>query len=185
MKFLKVLLAFSAIFAAMQIKAEPIPYQVNPGDILLISVWNEKDLSQEALVRPDGSVSIPLAGQVMAGGLSVTDIEKNLTDALGKYMKDKPSITVGIKETKGYNIYVLGKVNRPGQFPINQPTDVMQALAMAGGLNAFAAENSINVLHRDKDGVQKAIRFRYSDVKGGDELQSNILLQSGDIVVVP
>lgn len=166
-------------------RAEAAPYRVNPGDILLISVWNEKDLSTEVLVRPDGTISIPLAGQVQAGGLPVLDVEKNLTVALAKYMKDQPSVTVMIKQTAGYSIYVIGKVNKPGQFLINQPTDVMQALAMAGGLNPFAAENSINILRRDKDGAQKAIRFRYSDVKAGDELQSNILLQSGDVVVVP
>lgn len=165
--------------------AETEPYHVNPGDILIVSVWNEKDLTQEVLVRPDGTLSIPLAGQVQAGGLSVPDIEKNLATALAKYMKDQPSVTVMIKQTAGYLIYVIGKVNKPGQFPINQPTDVMQALAMAGGLNAFAAENSVNVLRRDKDGLQKSIPFRYSDVKGGAQLQSNILLQSGDIVVVP
>lgn len=166
-------------------RADVTPYQVNPGDILLVFVWNEKELSQEVLVRPDGAISIPLAGQVNAGGLSVPQIEKSLTDALSKYMNDKPSVTVAIKETRGYNIYVIGKVNKAGLFPINQPTDVMQALAMAGGLNAFAAENGIHILRRDKDGSQKAIPFRYSDVKSGDELQTNIQLQSGDIVVVP
>lgn len=165
--------------------AEITPYRVNPGDVLIVYVWNEKDLSQEVLVRPDGTISIPLAGQVQAGGLSVPEVEKNLTTALTKYMKDQPSVTVMIRQTAGYSIYVIGKVNKPGQFPINQPTDVMQALAMAGGLNAFAAENGINILRRDKDGTQKAIRFRYSDVKSGDELQSNILLQTGDVVVVP
>jgi polysaccharide export outer membrane protein len=185
MRFLKILLSCVAIYTTLHAHAEPASYQVNPGDVLLVFVWNEKDLTQEVLVRPDGTISIPLAGQVAAGGLSVVEIEKNLTDALTKYMKDKPSVTVAIKETKGYNIYVLGKVNRPGQFPIVQPTDVMQALAMAGGLNTFAAESGINVLRRAKDGSQKAIRFRYNDVKSGDELQTNILLQSGDIVVVP
>ncbi len=165
--------------------AETTPYHVNPGDVLIVNVWNEKDLTLEVLVRPDGTISIPLAGQVQAGGLSVPDIEKNLTTALAKYMKDQPSVTVMIKQTAGYVIYVIGKVNKPGQFPINQPTDVMQALAMAGGLNTFAAENSVNVLRRDKDGAQKAIPFRYSDVKAGEQLQTNIVLQSGDIVVVP
>jgi polysaccharide biosynthesis/export protein len=160
-------------------------YRVNPGDVLLVYVWNEKDLTQEVLVRPDGTISIPLAGQVMAGGLSVIEVEKNLGDALTRYMKDKPTVTVAIKETRGYNIYVIGKVARPGLFPIGQPTDVMQALAMAGGLNPYAAENSIQILRRDKDGTQQAIHFRYSDVKSGEALQTNILLQSGDIVVVP
>ncbi len=165
--------------------ADTASYRINPGDILIVYVWNEKDISQEVLVRPDGTISIPLAGQVQAGGLSVPEVEKNLTTALTKFMKDQPTVTIMIKQTAGNIIYVLGKVNRPGQFPINQPTDVMQALAMAGGLNAFAAESSINVLRRDKDGNQKAIRFRYSDVKSGDELQTNIVLQSGDVVVVP
>jgi len=161
------------------------PYQINPGDILVVFVWNEKELTQEVLVRPDGAISIPLAGQVAAGGLTVVQVEKNLTDALAKFMKDKPAVTVAVKETRGYNISVLGKVNRPGVFPINQPTDVMQALALAGGLNTFAAESNIHILRRDASGVQNAIRFRYSDVKNGESLATNIVLQSGDVVVVP
>jgi polysaccharide export outer membrane protein len=84
----------------------------------------------------------------------------------------------------GNKIYVLGKVQRPGEFPMNRQTDIMQALALAGGLNQFAAENKIVVLRRDSNGVQKAIPFEYGEVKGGDELQTNILLQSGDVVVV-
>jgi len=171
--------------AAFCTRADTVPYKINPGDVLVVFVWNEKDLTQEVLVRPDGTISIPLAGQVNAGGLSVVQVEKNLTDALSKFMKDKPAVTVAVKETRGYNIFVLGKVNRPGVFPINQPTDVMQALAMAGGLNTFAAENGIQILRRDASGVQNAIRFRYSEVKSGDALTTNIVLQSGDIVVVP
>lgn len=169
----------------MFVRADALAYQVNPGDILLVFVWNEKELTQEVLVRPDGTISIPLAGQVDAGGLPVEQIEKNLTDALSKYMNDKPTVTVAVKDTRGYNVYVLGKVNKAGLFPINQPTDVMQALAMAGGLTPFAAENSIHILRRGKTGEQKAIPFRYSDVKSGDSLPTNILLQSGDVIVVP
>lgn len=165
--------------------ADTASYQINPGDILLVSIWNEKDLSQEILVRPDGKFSFPLAGEIQAGGHAVAEIENSLTEALTRFMNDKPAVTVAIKDTRGYNIYVIGKVNKPGQFPINQPTDVMQALAMAGGLNSFAAESNIHILRRDKNGVQEAIRFRYSDVKTGDELQTNIRLQSGDVVVVP
>lgn len=177
--------SFAAPSSTAPSSMESPAYRINSGDILLVFVWNEKDLSQEVLVRPDGMVSLPLAGQIQAGGITVNEVQKNITTALTKYMKDEPSVTVAIKETRGYSIFVLGKVNRPGQFLINQPTDVMQALALAGGLNTFAAESSINVLHRDKDGIQKTIRFRYSDVKAGENLQTNILLDSGDIVVVP
>lgn len=160
-------------------------YHVNPGDILEVYVWNEKDLTREVLVRPDGFISVPLAGQIAAGGHSIADIEAKLSAALGNFLKDKPTVTVSLRQATGFKIYVLGKVNRPGEFPIVRPTDVMQALALAGGLNPFAAENGISVLHRDADGTQKSVRFRYSDVKNGDALDSNTLLQSGDIVVVP
>lgn len=170
---------------APYIRAENAPYRINAGDILIVYVWNEKDLSQEVLVHPDGKIGLPLTGQLMAGGLSVEEVQNNLSEALSKFMKDKPSVTISIKQTAGNKIYVLGKVNRPGEYPVTHPTDVMQALAIAGGLNAFAAENSINVLHREKDGSQKSISFRYSDVKAGDNLKSNILLDSGDVVVVP
>jgi polysaccharide biosynthesis/export protein len=165
--------------------AEGVPYRVNPGDVLQVYVWNEKELSMEVLVHPDGKIGLPLTGQLMAGGLTTEEIQNTIGESLSKFLKDKPSVSVSIKQANGNRIYVLGKVNRPGDYPINRPTDVMQALAMAGGLNAFAAENSINVLHRDKDGRQKAIKFRYSDVKNGEELGSNILLDSGDVVVVP
>lgn len=167
------------------VRADGAPYRINAGDILLIYVWNEKDLSQELLVHPDGKIGLPLVGQLTAGGLTTEELQNAIGDGLSKFLKDKPSVAVSVKQTQGNQIYVLGKVNHPGNYPINRPTDVMQALAMAGGLNAFAAENSINVLHRQKDGTQKAIKFRYADVKNGEELNTNVVLESGDIVVVP
>jgi polysaccharide export outer membrane protein len=188
MRATRILISFIACLVSLHAapsRAENPAYHINAGDVLLVFVWNEKDLSQEVLVRPDGLISLPLAGQIQAGGLGVDEVEKNITAALTKYMKDQPSVTVAVKETRGYSIFVLGKVNRPGQFMINQRTDIMQALALAGGLNSFAAENNINVLRREKDGSQKSLRFRYSDVKAGENLQTNIPLESGDIVVVP
>ena len=111
--------------------------------------------------------------------------EKALIEALGAYLKDAPSVTISPLQLLGNKIYVLGKVNRPGEYPINRPTDVMQALALAGGLNTFASEGRINVLRRNKAGVQTAMPFDYGDVKDGDELETNIVLKAGDVVVVP
>lgn len=182
-----ILIALLAI-TSMFVRAENTfnaPYRINPGDVLIVYVWNEKDLSQELLVHPDGRIGMPLIGQLMAGGLTTDELQNTIVESLSRFLKDKPSVSVSIKLTNGNQIYVLGKVNRPGNYPINRPTDVMQALAMAGGLNAFAAENSINVLQRDKDGKQRAIKFRYSDVKNGESLDSNVLLDGGDVVVVP
>lgn len=171
----------TAIFPAMADSS----YQINPGDFLRVDIWNEESLTRDVLVRPDGYISFPLAGEIKVGGQTNTAGEQALAEGLGKFLKDTPAVTISVLDPRGYKIYVLGKVNRPGEYPINRPTDVMQALAMAGGLNAFAAENNISVLRRDESGEQSAIRFKYGQVKGGDKLQSNILLQSGDVVVVP
>jgi polysaccharide export outer membrane protein len=160
-------------------------YSINPGDILEVFVWNEESLTREVLVQPDGAISVPLAGHVQAGGRTVEEIEAALAEQLGRYLKDKPVVTISLRKIDGHKIYVIGKVNRPGEYPINRPTDIMQALALAGGLNAFAAENDINVLRRNGDGSQHAIQFRYGDLKQGQALDSNLFLQSGDVVVVP
>jgi polysaccharide export outer membrane protein len=175
--FISCMASVSSVFAEAS-------YYINSGDILEVFVWNEEALTRDVVVRPDGYISLPLAGQVEAGGQTTEQLQDAVAAALGKYLKDVPHVTVSVRQLAGYKIYVLGKVHRPGEYPINRQTDVMQALALGGGLNQFAAENKIVVLRRDKDGVQKAIHFEYGEVKGGDDLETNILLQSGDVVVV-
>jgi polysaccharide export outer membrane protein len=159
-------------------------YLINSGDILEIFVWNEEELRREVVVRPDGFISLPLAGQIKAGGKTPDQLEQAIAEALGKYLKDAPQVTASVIQLAGNKIYVLGKVQHSGEFPINRQTDIMQALALAGGLNQFAAENKIVVLRRDVEGKLHAIPFEYGEVKGGDDLETNILLQSGDVVVV-
>lgn len=186
MAFTTLLVAFTATSNAQS--AYPIDgqYKVNPGDVLSIHVWNEEPLSvPEVLVRPDGYFSIPIVGDVMAGGKNITEIESTLTDGLKNYLRDNPVVTVSLAAISGNTIYVLGKVNRPGQFIIRAATDVTQALALAGGVATFADENSIKILRRDQQGRQRALAFNYSRVKDGKNLDSNILLQSGDVVLVP
>jgi polysaccharide export outer membrane protein len=178
--------------AAKDIAAQEMPaeagsgssYLINAGDALEIFVWNEEELRREVIVRPDGFISLPLAGQIKAGGKTPDQLEQAIAEALGKYLKDAPQVTASVIQLGGNKIYVLGKVQRPGEFPMNRQTDIMQALALAGGLNQFAAENKIVVLRRDAIGPLHAIPFEYGEVKGGDDLETNILLQSGDVVVV-
>lgn len=158
-------------------------YLVQPGDVLTVSVWKEPDLSGDILVRPDGAISLPLAGSLTAAGHSVEDLRAAIDAQLRHYIPD-PVVTVGVKQTFGFQIFVLGKVNKPGQYPINRPVDVMQALSIAGGTTPFAAVNDIRVLRRDGT-HQLAIPFRYSDVESGHHLEQNIVLNSGDTVVVP
>lgn len=158
-------------------------YVVQPGDVLLVDVWKEKDLQRELMVRPDGGMNFPLVGEMVAAGKTVEQLRNDLKDKLAKYVPD-PVVTVSVKQGLGNKIYVIGRVNRPGEYVATRNMDVMQALTMAGGLNPYASENKIKILRR-VDGEQKTFRFRYSRVEKGEDLEQNIILQGGDVVVVP
>ncbi len=158
-------------------------YRIQQGDVLTVAVWKESELHAEVLVRPDGGLSFPLAGDLNVLGKSIDQLRTELQERLKTYIPD-PVVTVAIKAIGGNQIYVLGKVNRPGEFPFSRPVDVMQALSLAGGTTPYASVNDIVILRRQNDRVE-AIRFRYSDVEHGRDLAQNVLLRSGDTVVVP
>ncbi len=190
-RLLVVCVAVSAAFAQAQEAGEADTagagnYLINAGDVLQVDVWNEPTLSKETiLVRPDGFISVPVIGEIKVGGGRVADAVHEIKDKLGRYLKDEPNVVVSVLQTRGSQIYVLGKVVRPGAFPLSGNVDIAQALALAGGTNQFAAENKIKVFRRDADGVQRVYKFKLGDIKAGDKLESNILLQSGDLVLVP
>jgi len=174
--------AAAADSAAVAQSVDP-SYIVQPGDTLTVTVWKEQDLQGDILVRPDGGLTFPLAGEVQAAGHTVEDIRKTLQSRLTKYIPD-PVVTVLVKKTDGSRIFVVGKVNRPGDFPLIRPMDVMQALSLAGGATPYANVNGIKVLRRDGT-RQEEFPFRYDDVRRGKNLSQNILLHSGDTVIVP
>jgi polysaccharide biosynthesis/export protein len=159
-------------------------YTVKPGDTLLVSVWKEPDLQGPVLVRPDGAFSFPLAGQMDARNKTVQELQQELTSKLKKFISD-PVVTVSIQEIKGNKVYVIGQVQKPGDFVVNPRVDVMQALSMAGGTTPFASLGDIMILRRNDTGQQQALPFKYTDVVRGRNLDQNIMLQAGDVVVVP
>lgn len=159
-------------------------YRIGPEDVLEISVWKEEGMQKEVLVRPDGGLSFPLAGDIQATGMSVTELRDELTRRLQKFIAN-PVVTVSLRQIGGNKIYVIGKVNKPGAFSTGRYVDVMQALSMAGGLNSFAAQDEIRILRRDNTGNVKALDFDYNDVQNGRDLAQNIVLHNGDVVVVP
>jgi len=159
-------------------------YRLNPGDRLEITVWDEESLKQEVVVLPDGMISFPLVGHVAAAGKTTEDLVKVLRERLNKFIPDS-EINVSLLAAEGNLIYVTGEVAKPGKFVMNGPTDVMQALSMAEGLTAFAKKNSIIILRREADGQTRSFPFEYGDVEDGDNIESNIQLQSGDTIVVP
>ena len=159
------------------------PYLLQPGDVLQISVWKEQNLQTEALVRPDGGLTFPLSGEHQAAGLSIDALRLAIEERLRKFIPD-PVVTVSLRVLGGNRIYVVGKVNRPGEYPFSRPLDIMQSLGLAGGATPFAALNDIRILRRE-NGKQVAIPFKYEEVERGRNLDQNILLKSGDTVVVP
>lgn len=164
-------------------QADTDPYIVQPGDLLVISVWKEEDLQQEVLVRPDGGITFPLAGEIQARGKTVEQIREDVVQKLSRFIPDLV-VTVTVKQILGNRIYVIGQVKNAGSFVMNPRVDVVQALSMAGGATTFAALNDIVILRRI-NGTQTAFPFRYNDVARGRNLDQNILLQSGDVVIVP
>lgn len=158
-------------------------YRLGAEDVLDISVWKEESLKKEVLVRPDGGISFPLAGELHVAGLTPDEVRARLTERLAKYIPE-PVVTVAVLKALNYKIYVIGRVNKPGDFMSGRPIDVLQALTMAGGLTPFASESKIQVV-RKTEGHELAIPFNYAHVRKGEELDQNIILKSGDVVVVP
>jgi polysaccharide export outer membrane protein len=158
-------------------------YMIEAGDVLEISVWREEGLEKDVIVRPDGGLSFPLVGNVQASGKSVEQLQAEVADKLKRFIPD-PSVSVAVKQLSGNTIFVIGKVNKPGQFPVIRRIDVVQALSMAGGMSTYAAVNKIQILRRE-GGKQTAIPFAYGDIEKGEDLDQNIVLKAGDVVVVP
>ena len=158
-------------------------YRIGAEDMLDISVWKEDALKKEVLVRPDGGISFPLAGDLIAAGRTTEEVRAELATRLEKYIPD-PVVSVSVLKAANYKVYVIGRVNKPGDYATGRPIDVLQALSMAGGLTPFAADNDIHVV-RKLDGSELSIPFNYSDIRHGVHLDQNIILKSGDVVVVP
>ena len=172
---------FSGLSVAAS-SAEP-GYRLQPGDIIHVSVWREEGLDQDVLVRPDGGISFPLVGNLQAKGLTVDELASAISRKIQRYIPG-PMVTVSVKQIVGNVIHVIGRVNKPGPFVIPGDVNVIQALAMAGGLTPYAEEKDIKIL-RTEHGKQRAIPFNYREVENGENLDQNIRLHAGDVVVVP
>ncbi len=158
-------------------------YVIGPEDVLEISVWKEETLQREVLVRPDGWVTFPLIGDVKAAGRTPGDLTDEIRVRLTKYIPD-PVVTVSVKTIAANKVFVIGRVNSPGEYVIGRYIDVLQALALAGGLTPFAVEKKIRIV-RKRNKKETVFLFNYAEVKKGKNLGQNIILQGGDVVIVP
>lgn len=161
------------------------------GDELQISVWQDPRLDRKVVVGPDGMIGFPLVGQVKAGGLTPRALENELAKRLQKNYTGELDVTVSLAavnpetsdETKP-RIYITGEVLRPGPFVIKQRLNVVQALALAGGVGTFAAQGRIQI-HRKIHGQDSTFLFNYRAYKSGTDAGENINLRAGDIIIVP
>ncbi len=164
-------------------------YRINGGDLLHISVYGEQNLDKDVPVQPDGGIAFPLVGNLNVRGMTLKDLQGKIAANLreSQYFPNLTDneVTVSMVKATGNSVSVVGQVKQPGTFAYDTQLDVMQALSLAGGLTPFASKSKIKILRRDDAGTQTAILFDYSDVEDGEQLDKNILLRGGDVVVVP
>jgi polysaccharide export outer membrane protein len=182
-KRLVVYLFIANMILCGRVLAEDRPFHMGPGDVLEISVWKDESLSRQVVVPPDGVISFPLIGDINVSNQTVGNLRETVRKRLTDYVPDA-TVTVMLTQINSLKGYVIGKVNRPGQFPIDLDTNVMQILSMAGGLNPYASPKNILILRQQGDSLQK-IPFNYNQVEKGENLEQNIILKRGDVVVVP
>jgi polysaccharide export outer membrane protein len=171
--------------------AEPTPsfpisdpsYALRAGDLLRVTVWKEDELDRDVLILPDGTIDFPLIGSFTAAGQSTSQLQKTIKSKLKPFIPSA-SVTVVVKETRGNVVSVMGQVGRPGDVVMNRALTVVQALSQVGGLTPYADDDSIVVL-RTVDGKETALPFDYSDIANGRNLDSNIRLMPGDVIIVP
>jgi polysaccharide export outer membrane protein len=160
-------------------------YTLHPGDKLVVGVYDDpKLLPQEITVTPDGSITYPMVGELAVGGKTTGQVRIELESKLKKFISE-PIAIVLVTDVKGNVAYVVGQVNKPGQIVMNPSINVLQALSMVGGANPYAKLDSIIVIRTAPGGVQRVLPFKYGQVSSGKDLQQNIVLESGDVVVVP
>ena len=166
----------------------PTEFLIGPEDVLVVTVWRNQELSKEVIVRPDGKISMPLLGDVSASGLTAQALSKQIADGLAEFMST-PTVSVQVKEINSYHVFAVGEVGKPGKIVLKSFTSVLQGISYAGGFTLFASRNNVHVLRNVKNGQgetkQVMIPVPYQDIVQGKNLEANIILKAGDVIVVP
>ena len=160
-------------------------YLIGPEDIIEISVWKAQDLSTTTVVRPDVIISLPLIGEITASGLTAKELGELIEQRLEEF-KQTPIVSVIVKEINSKAVFITGEVIRPGKYPLRSDTTIIQAITLAGGFTQWAKRDKIVIIRKSPSSpaVEK-ITVKYSDIASGKDMKSNILLKSGDTVIVP
>ena len=159
-------------------------YIIGPSDVLNINVWRDSELSKKVLVRPDGRITLPLIGEMQVSGLTAMNVQLLITQRLSEFVS-KPIVTVTVEDVKSRSYVVVGKIIHPGSYELGKPTTVLEAIAIAGGLQDFAKTGKIYILTHTEDGSQVRLPFNYKKVITQRAPEENVYLKSGDTIVVP
>lgn len=191
-KFLLVVLALMMAPAAFAQGT----YQIRPGDVLDITVLEDSNLNRQVLVRPDGGISMPIAGNVQAAGQSIAAVERVLVERLAGGFSITPTVSVALREVgtpvatgsfapATVDVFLIGQVNKPGAMEVARGSTVLQVLSAAGGLDRFAATKRVQVRRTDSSGHETVYLFNYDAVERGGKITNNLVVADGDVIVVP
>jgi polysaccharide export outer membrane protein len=147
-------------------------------------VWKNADLTRVVNVRPDGKISLPLIGDIQAAGYTAVQLKDSITEQLNTYYKEQPQVSVIVQQINSYAIYILGEVRRPGKYIVKTGTTFLQAISLAGGFTEFASTNRILLKRKlDESNSESSMHVKYRSIISGT--QKNILLKSGDTIIIP
>ncbi|MFC4669375.1 polysaccharide biosynthesis/export family protein [Seohaeicola nanhaiensis] len=186
--------ALVLVLAGSQAAVAQDSYRIKPGDVLRIEVLEDAAMNRDSLVLPDGRVTVPLAGTLPVGGRTVDQVRADVASKLSSNFANEPTVTVSLLQlgtptakggTSRLPIYFLGEVNAPGMVEVKRGTTLLQALALAGGFNRFAAVKRVQLRRTDRSGKQSVYSFNYQDVLAGKNSIGATVLTSGDVIVVP
>lgn len=158
-------------------------YIIGLGDELQIMVWKEPELAQAMSVRIDGRISLPLVGDVQAAGKTIRELKKILEEKYGS-MISEPAVSVMLVQSKSWRYYIIGQIKQPGEFPIDFPITVLQAIAKSGGFLEWAKTDRISII-RHEGGKESIVPFNYEALVNGRNLQQNALVKPGDTIIIP
>jgi polysaccharide biosynthesis/export protein len=170
--------------AAPGVATDDDSYVIGVDDVLSINVWKENDISRSVPVRSDGKISLPLVGEVTAGGKTPKALKAEITEKLKSYISE-PEVTVMVQEMRSKKFNILGQVARPGSYPLTSSMTILDGLSLAGGFRDFAKKKAIYVLRKKADGTDDRLPFNYNEVIKGKNNQQNVKLMPGDTVVIP
>lgn len=168
-------------------------YRIKPGDTLDITVLEDANLNRQVLVRPDGGISMPIAGNIQAGGNSIQAVERIITDRLASGFSITPTVSVALTGVAAatstasttVDVFFIGEIGSQGLTAVPRGSTILQALAAAGGPGQFAAKKRIQLRRTDRSGHETVFLFNYAAIMNGARIQNNLVVQDGDIIVVP